>query len=614
MPIIIPLVAADGAKSTVTLPDPPVAATEGSIIPATRTTLWQPGVTYNGGIPNRTTIYKTLSPLGGSKDDTPQIQAVLDSCPANQVVQLTAGVFNINGNGLRLQTSNITFRGVGAGKGLGTGKGSTFVPDSTATQLVKADRASNTLYEIMTVGNDPTIFSTSINITVDAAAGTNSIQLASNPGITVGEIVLVDQVTNNHPDVFWGLAHDPAGGGSRRWFMRQDRSLSQILEVKSISGNTVTFATPLHCTFQVTYKAQLSRYSQTVSKSIGIENMQFFGGCGGDWHGNVAMSLCSYSWFKGVEAAWSVGTSIGLYGCYRCEVRDSYIHESADPNPGGGGYLLGMTFSTSDCLFENNISWNGNKQIVMRATGGGNVIAYNYMDDSYGSGYPSLGEAGVNAGHYTTPHMELIEGNYSQNYKGDAFWGNSIDITVFRNHLSAIRVAHPPLNTYKDGVYPYMDLQNRRAVDIQAHSYRTNLVGNILGKSGQVLLTYSSSGYSYAQAGFVYESLSGEPADTLVEMWFMGEQQNPAGNVWVATTYQTQLRDGNWDWVNKTQTWHGIGGAADSGTPKTIPNSLYLTSAPAFFGSNPWPWVNPATGSTSTLPAKARFDAGTPNG
>ena len=48
-------------------------------------------------------------------------------------------------------------------------------------------------------------------------------------------------------------------------------------------------------------------------------------------------------------------------------------------------------------------------------------------------------------------------------------------------------------------------------------------------------------------------------------------------------------------------------------TPQTIPNSMYLTSAPAFFGSNTWPWVDPTTGTTYTLPAKARFDAGTPN-
>ena len=46
---------------------------------------------------------------------------------------------------------------------------------------------------------------------------------------------------------------------------------------------------------------------------------------------------------------------------------------------------------------------------------------------------------------------------------------------------------------------------------------------------------------------------------------------------------------------------------------KTLPDSLYLTSKPAFFGSLPWPWVDPS-GATKiqTLPAKDRFDAGVP--
>ncbi len=120
----------------------------------------------------------------------------------------------------------------------------------------------------------------------------------------------------------------------------------------------------------------------------------------------------------------------------------------------------------------------------MRATGGGNVIAYNYMDDSYGATYPQAPEAGLNAGHYTTPHMELLEGNYSHNYKGDSFWGNSIYITVFRNWLSALRAARPPLNTYtfKSGncILKYGDYSGRAAVDVQAFSYDTNFVGNIL--------------------------------------------------------------------------------------------------------------------------------------
>jgi hypothetical protein len=601
-------------------------------IPLDRHTVWQPGVTYNtDGIPGRTDVYMTLSPTGG--DDTAAIQEALDGCLPGTVVQLTAGVFNITGNGLHFVSPNCTLRGVGPGKGLSTGingvasgntNAETFAVDSSATQLIKADRVTNPSYAILYIGYNPGQFSTSIDFAADATQGSNSLTLTSNPGIQVGEIVLVDMITDNDPDVFWGLAHDPPGGGSRRWFMRQDRSINQIMEVTAVDGNTITFATPFHHTFTVAEQAQVSRYAQPVVQGIGIEDIFFFGGMGGDFHGNVSMGLCAYCWIKHIEAFWSVGTSVGLYGTYRSELRDSYIHESAGPNPGGAGYFTGLNYGASDNLFENNIMWSGNKEIVMRATGGGNVIAYNYMDDSFGLTYPYTPEAGVNAGHYTTPHMELLEGNYSQNYKGDAYWGNSIDITVFRNQLSGLRAAHPPLNTYTSNqggnIFPYGDYFGRTAVDIQAHSWRTNMVGNVLGFKDQSFLTYNSPTFSVAQTSWIFEDLDNSVNNSdwshqPVYMWHIGAEQDPSGWTWVSTTYQTRLRQGNWDWYTKSQTWLGIGGTQSNplGSPQTIPNSLYLTSAPGFFGANTWPFVDPSTGTTYTLPAKARFDAGTPN-
>jgi hypothetical protein len=64
----------------------------------------------------------------------------------------------------------------------------------------------------------------------------------------------------------------------------------------------------------------------------------------------------------------------------------------------------------------------------------------------------------------------------------------------------------------------------------------------------------------------------------------------------------TVIRDGNYD--NVTKEVHWVSG------PKSLPSSLYLTNKPGFFGSKPWPWVDP-TGSPQlyTLPARARFDA-----
>lgn len=70
----------------------------------------------------------------------------------------------------------------------------------------------------------------------------------------------------------------------------------------------------------------------------------------------------------------------------------------------------------------------------------------------------------------------------------------------------------------------------------------------------------------------------------------------------------TVIRDGNYDYLTKSVHWQTV-----TGSP-TLPKSLYLKSKPFFFGSSPWPWVNPlGTTKLYTLPAKARYDAGTPN-
>ena len=251
--------------------------------------------------------------------------------------------------------------------------------------------------------------------------------------------------------------------------------------------------------------------------------------------------------------------------------------------------------------------------------------------NSFGSTYPESPEAGSNAGHYTTPHMELLEGNYSDNFKGDSYWGNSIYITVFRNWLSALRAAHTPLNKYDyisgNCNYLYGDYTGRIAVDVQAYSYNHNFVGNVLGMQNQQLLTNpdnSQACYNGAEGGFTEQVITTADNNTAsnidaVIMWNFGSYQASVNTScqcwsWIDTTIDTQLRNGNFDWVTKAQHWYGIGGTTDGAVaPMAIPNSLYLTSKPAFFGTNTWPWVDPSTGTTYTLPAKARFDAGTPN-
>ncbi len=486
------------------------------------------------------------------------------------------------------------------------------------------------------------------------------------------------------------------GGGSRRFFCRQDRPLSQMMRVAGISGNSVTFETPFHIDFKTTYAAQISNFTGATCVGIGIEDLTLYWGVGGDGNGNSPMSACALSWYKNVQSHYSEGTGIGFYNNYRCQATQCYMHETPSPNPGGGGYLCGMNSATADCLFEDNEMWLGNKCDVMRGTGGGNVIGYCYMDDLFGGGYPMSPEAGLNAGHFGIPHMELLEGNYTHRYAGDAFWGNSIYITAHRNWITGLRAAanihtswfYTSLTTsagtaagnntlhfnsgdtqslyaglrlfsaqrygvFSDGTvitsvtattvvlnnnvtgpgvtggdavefwfdgtlnnyvllqsgttFPYIDSWGRNMVSIAAHSFYTNLTGNVLGYSGEGFLGFDG----YLQTSFVYENLGTTfaPNGSNIEGYSIGVQQDPNQNVWLANQDATILRQGNYDFITNSQRWHGIGGTSGSGSIVSIPTSYYTGGVPAFFVSNTWPWVDPSTGVTHTLPAKDRFIA-----
>ena len=85
-------------------------------------------------------------------------------------------------------------------------------------------------------------------------------------------------------------------------------------------------------------------------------------------------------------------------------------------------------------------------------------------------------------------------------------------------------------------------------------------------------------------------------------MWRLGYNPENWNAPPDANVTGTVLRDGNYDYA--TNQVHWVNG------PQPIPTSLYLAGKPAFFGSNPWPWVDPTgTTKTYTLPARARFDA-----
>jgi hypothetical protein len=176
----------------------------GSILPPDRNASanWQmAGMLSVGGIPNRTTICATVHPIGAGADDATNIQNAIGACPAGQVVLLSAGTFTIaEGNYLTLN-KGITVRGAGAGN--------TILQRTNGAHLEPGAAIGSNPSPLIILGPArwgvwaPDGTSNSTNLTADALKGANSVTVASPAHFSVGQIVLLDEVSGAgwQPDV-----------------------------------------------------------------------------------------------------------------------------------------------------------------------------------------------------------------------------------------------------------------------------------------------------------------------------------------------------------------------------------------------------------------------------
>ena len=588
-------------------------ALAGAFLPADRVTMWNPGLRGVGGIPKRTKICSTLNPRGKGLDDTARIQGAINACSMGHVVKLSEGKFLINGGNYLLLRKGITLRGAGPGR----------------TILAKTDGAKASHLSagpnpspLIIVGpyrypsDSPTGWPT--DLVGDAVKGSYTVKVARTAGFWVGQIVLLDELSGAawqkdplgygqvwaSPDwrVVWqkhnpphkmdsfatkAFPHTPGSAGS--WFSRLDRPTSELKKIASISGNTIRFTTPVHITYRASHKAQLFRFRVPHVVGAGIEDLTVTGGD----HSNIRFQSAALSWAENVESTGWLGAGILIDGSFRIELRDFYVHDAAWAQPGGGGYAISLTHGSSEVLVENGIIVRANKLMVANSSGAGSVIAYNYADMSYINSNGKWIEVGLNASHMAGSHHVLFEGNYSHNADSDNTHGNSIFLTFFRNHLRGIRA--PFSNQFGGKIDDSAQSGSgpQRTAGLMAYSYWMSFVGNVLGAADKM-------------AGWKYETSFplGRPG-----IWMFGWNSFSPYTV-DAKVDATALRHGNFDYLTASVKWD------PKFASRSLPKSMYLKKKPAFFDKGRgyvWPWVDPI-GKTKLheLPAKVRYDAGTP--
>ena len=593
------------------------------------------GLLSVGGIPSRTTVCATLSPSGG--DDAGPIQGAIGSCAAGGVVVLNSGTFNINNACVNI-SKGVVLRGAGAG--------STILSVTNGATLGSYTPGAHNACAVAIGGNG--VISNTTTLSADGAVGSYSIQVANPAGFTVGGLAAVDELAigqamvdccfnsgTGHvwaePDyrVEWN-AHNPAVGSFdstdyNNSFVSADACDYSIRcggvneehhLVTAISGNTITFDSPLMMAYRTANSAQAYAYTNSASNIVqyaGLENLTVQGGD----QGNILIQACMYCWVANVESTiWLNAGAVALWhGAFRDQVQHSWFHNAAWPVNGGGGYAVNHTFGSSENLVTDNIVMLANKVEVMRASGAGTVVSYNYMDDGYINGSDGWIETGLNCSHLAGSHHALHEGNYSWNTDNDFTHGSVSHCTFFRNYLTGFRAPFTTLDsTHVDDTTGCCGPQ--RAIADHPYSYWDSFIGNIAGMPGKMTgWTYrcaagnADSGCAPAvfNLGWNDTSVAGSLADGTMELSYPTVPSSTITGPGCTSSGSncTPIVDGNYDYLTNSIQW------ASNDTAHTLPSSLYLSGAPAFFtgASSTWPPVDPINGVVHNIPAQARWVA-----
>lgn len=522
---------------------------QAEIIPSYRRTTWNPGV--SGGIPDSSTM--TIYTNCGASVTLAQLNAVLASCPSNQVITLAAGNYSFAGPIEFGRSEGVVLRGAGMTN--------TFITitanpgDGNITIGTETDRL-NPAY--------------AWNITSGYTKGSTSLVLSNVTGLPkIGHIIAIDQLNDG------SLVEDDLGdGGDYTSRLSGERAQCQYVILTSSNGNTIGISPGLHMgNWAAAQSPQCWWWTSDDTCWSGVEDFTITNNAGTGTSA-VLIQEARDCWVKNIRCYKSPTDFVRTIQCIHITVEGCSMLSAQS----GSSQSYGVTwFMTSDSLMWNCNSYSMAASYVDAPQAMGNVCAYNYFTNSSYDDINVNWDIAAIASHDAHSCMNLHEGNWANKAYIDNDHGSASHNTEFRNRYHGKQADPRTLNTHS-----YV---------AQGWCRSNNIVGNILGTTGyhtNYWCTNQTQSDNYGDWSIIILGRDGQPG------W---------GNDIPGSTYI----HGNWDSANAAQTW-------DSGNEDhTLPDSLFLTAKPSWWGICPWPPYDPVTLniSATNIPAGYRYIFGT---
>jgi len=431
-------------------------------------------------------------------------------------------------------------------------------PWQWASKILRGDGMTNTF--ILGAGGGPFIDASTTN--------PNEYRQVAQSAPRGSTTITVSSWDNYYDTQNWGILYVPNNLAGAPWITAQPYEANakcQLVHIiaRNSAARTLTFDTPLYCdadtntTFGIYYGSD---------SSAGVENLCVSNITGSVTH-NINFGSMFNSWVRGVESVNARKWHIRFAGCGRCDIIDCYVH-GYYPAPGVGGgdsvYGAGLYGGSSDNLVINNFFDRCRHSLIVEYGDIGNVFAYNYCQNAINEGQEATDYLMEVMDQHGLTAWNLWEGNVGGKFSMDNSLGGSWGNMSFRNNLTRVGV---PAVQY-----------GRWGYDIQTSNYWVSVIGSILQSVGyhpSWRVGAPNANGDYPSTGFPIPAPPADPALTL-------------------------YLDGNVDLEsNLPPVW--------AGADHTLPPSLFLTSAPAFFqgAGIAWPPIGPdVSGYANSLPAQ----------